>query len=87
MKVALAHPATRTADLAQVRAALADSVKSEFSDPGMTPEFGVDALNDTNVAMIARVPVRSADWWKARSLIQERIKAAIDAVDGFAPAA
>lgn len=77
----------RTADLAQVRGALAESVRSEFSDPGMTPEFWVDALNDTNVSMSARVPVRSADWWKARSAIQEALKSAIDNANGFAPTA
>ena len=76
----------RTADLAHVRGALTQAVGTEFSDPGMAPEFWVDTLNDGNVTMVARVPVRSQDWWKARSVIQERLKTAIDDANGFAPA-
>jgi len=75
----------RSADLDHVRATLAEAVRSEFAEPNMTPEFWVDTLADDKVAMVARVPVRSRDWWKARSVIQERLKNAIDAANGFAP--
>lgn len=75
-----------TADLGVVRSTLTDAVRNDFSDADMMPEFWVDALTDNNVAMLARVPVRSREWWQARSVVQEKLKAAIESNNGFARA-
>lgn len=77
----------RNADLDQVRASLSEAVRTEFAEPSMVPELWVDTLADDKVGMVARVPVRSREWWKARSVIQERLKTAIDAANGFTPTA
>ena len=42
-------------------------------------EILVDTLADASVTMIARVPVKSRDWWQARSVLQERLKKTLDA--------
>lgn len=76
----------RTADISTVRERFSDALRTEFSEPGMNPEILVDAVNDSNVSMVARVPVRSREWWRARSEINERVKNAMDAANGFAPA-
>lgn len=76
----------RTADLQQVRDSFGAALKTEYSDAGMNPEIWVDTVGDSNVTVVARVPVRSRDWWKARSIINEQVMAAIDAANGFAPA-
>lgn len=76
----------RAADLQRVRESLGSVLKTDYSDAGMNPEIWVDTVGDSNVTVVARVPVRSRDWWKARSLINERVMAAIDAANGFAPA-
>ena len=75
----------RTADLDQLRATLGQAVKGDFSDPAAQPEFWVDTLNDANMVIVARVPVKSRDWWNARSVVQERIRNAVDTAHGFAP--
>jgi small conductance mechanosensitive channel len=77
----------RTADLAQLRDTLGQTVKGEFSAPDAQPEFWVDTLNDANMTIVARVPVKSRDWWDARSVIQERIRNGVDGANGFAPQA
>lgn len=76
----------RSADLDVVRATVNAALATEFSEDGMKPNIWVDTLNDANVTMVARVPVRSRDWWQARSVIQERVKKAVDDAHGFAPA-
>lgn len=76
----------RTADISTVRERFSEALRTEFSEPGMNPEILVDAVNDGNVSMVARVPVRSREWWRARSEINERVKNAMDAANGFAPA-
>jgi small conductance mechanosensitive channel len=73
----------RSADLLKVRESFAEALRTEYSDPGMNPEVWVDALGDSNVSLVARVPVRSREWWRARSVIHERVKNAIDAANGF----
>lgn len=75
----------RNADLAQVRDVVGNAAKTEFTDPASKPEVLIDTLGASSVTMIVRVPVRSREWWQARSLVQERLMAAIDGANGFAP--
>lgn len=77
----------RTSDLGQLRSTLGEAVRGDFAASEAKPEFWVDTLNDTNMTIVARVPVKSRDWWEARSIVQERIRNSIDAANGFAPAA
>jgi len=74
----------RSADLDKVRATIGEALKTEYSDEGMTPDIWVDTFSDNIVSLVARVPVRSREWWKARSVIHEQVKAAIDSANGFA---
>jgi len=76
----------RSADLLKVRESFAEALRTEYSDPGMNPEVWIDALGDSNVSLVARVPVRSREWWRARSVIHERVKNAMDAANGFVAA-
>ena len=76
----------RSADINQVRVAVAQALKTEYSTPDAQPEILVETLNDSNVTLAARVPVSSANWWKARSEIHERLKKALDQANGFASA-
>ncbi|KQN74021.1 mechanosensitive ion channel domain-containing protein [Devosia sp. Leaf64] len=77
----------RAANLDAVRAAIGTALATEFSDEGMKSEIWLDTLADTNMTLAARVPVRSRDWWEARSIIQERIKTVLEENNNFAPAA
>jgi small conductance mechanosensitive channel len=77
----------RTADVEAVRAKVAQALTSSYSDPGSDPEIWVDTLGESKVTLVARMPVRSADWWRARSLLQERVKAVLDAPEGVDTAA
>ncbi|QQR40694.1 mechanosensitive ion channel family protein [Devosia rhizoryzae] len=77
----------RTANLDELRRTLDQQVRGDFSDSSAHPEFWVDTLNDANMVIVARVPVQSRDWWEARSIIQERIRNAVDSANGFAPSA
>lgn len=72
----------RSADLNAVRSAVSPALKTEFSLPDTRAEILVETLADTSVTMTARVPVRSGDWWQARSVLQERLKTALDAMIG-----
>ncbi|KKB79748.1 hypothetical protein VW35_04360 [Devosia soli] len=76
----------RSANLGAVRAAIGSALATEFSDTGMKPEIWLDTLADTTMTLAARVPVRSRDWWDARSIIQERIKNTLEENNNFAPA-
>lgn len=69
----------RSADIDAVRSAVSPSLATEFSPPNTRPEILVDTLADASVTMIARVPVKSRDWWQARSVLQERLKKTLDA--------
>lgn len=75
----------RSADLQAVRSAVTSSLKTDYSEAGSEPEVLVDTLADTTVTLAARVPVASADWWRARSVLQERLKQTLDTANGFAP--
>ncbi len=83
--VELKFKVPRTADLSRVRAALTERLKSEFSEPGLEPEIWTDTVEDSAITLVARVPVRSAEWWTARSALQDRLKATLDEAAGFAP--
>lgn len=73
----------RDADLGIVRSTVSPMLSTEFSLPNTRPEILVEALNDANVTMTARVPVKSRDWWQARSVLQEKLKHTLDTADGF----
>ena len=73
----------RSADLDKVRSAVASSLKTDFSDANSEPEILVETLSDSSVTMAARVPVKSGEWWKARSVLQERLKHTLDNANGF----
>lgn len=73
----------RNADLSLVRETVGTALKTEFSEDGAAPEIWVDSFADTAVSLVARVPVKSRDWWRARSIINERVKNAIDLQNGF----
>lgn len=77
----------RNADLARVRATLAEGLKSPHTPANAKTEVFVDTLGDTSITMLARVPVRSQNWIEARSDLQERLRATIDDAGGFAPPA
>ena len=67
-----------------LKAAKADYVLAEPK-----PSVLVDTVGDGNVTVALRASVRSPDWWTARSDLQERVKADVDAAtaaDAFAPA-
>lgn len=74
----------RTADLDRLRSTLGAAVSGDYAADAK-PEFWVDTLNDANMTIAARVPVKSRDWWEARSQVQERIRNAVDGANGFAP--
>jgi small conductance mechanosensitive channel len=76
----------RSADVEHVRASLLGAMRTDYSDPKAETEILVDTLSDSTVTMMARVPVRSGDWWRARSEVQERLKAALDENNNFADA-
>ncbi len=72
----------RGADLDVVRSKVSPALETEFSPPGTRPEILVETLGDTSISMTARVPVRSSDWWQARSVLQEKLKTSLDAMNG-----
>ena len=76
----------RSANLDAVRSAIGNALTTDYSGDGMKAEIWVDTLADTNMTLAARVPVRSRDWWEARSVIQERIKNTLEENNNFAPA-
>jgi len=83
--VELKFKVPRSADIGTVRTAITNAMRTELSDAGSTPEILIDTLEDSAVTLVARVPVRSADWWRARSDLQERLKSALDSANNFAP--
>lgn len=85
--VELRFKVPRSADLRQVRSVIAAAVAHDAGTKGTAPEILIDTLDDTSVTLLARISVRSADWWRARSDLQERLKEALDANGNFAPAA
>ena len=85
--VELRFKVPRSADLRQVRSVIAAAVAHDAGTNGTAPEILIDTLDDASVTLLARISVRSADWWRARSDLQERLKEALDANGNFAPAA
>jgi len=77
----------RTADIQQVRMAVAQGLSSEHKVEGQEPDVQVDTLADATITLAVRVPVASKDWSVARSALQERLKQVLDANNGFAPPA
>ncbi|SEP99806.1 small conductance mechanosensitive channel [Devosia sp. YR412] len=77
----------RNADLARVRAALAEGLNSAHMPANAKPEVLVDTLGDSSVTLAVRVPVRSQDWTQARSDLQEKLRAILDDANGFVSAA
>lgn len=77
----------RSADVASVRDQVAKSLRSDFSDAGDEPEVLIDTMDENKVTLVARMPVRSKDWWQARSVLQERLKETLDRNNNFAAAA
>ena len=77
----------RSANLLTVRSAVEASLKTEFSALNTKPEILVDTLADNTVTLAARIPVTSREWWRARSLLQERLKETLDATNGFSEVA
>jgi len=77
----------RSADLGAIRAQLGNAMRTQHSTEKAQPEVLVDTLNDSTMTLVARMPVRSKDWWRARSDVQERVKQVLDANNNFAPAA
>ncbi|UYO00109.1 MAG: mechanosensitive ion channel [Devosia sp.] len=75
----------RGADLGHVRSQLIGAMRTDFSSPEAKSEILLDTLSDSTMTLVARVPVRSGDWWRARSEVQERIKAILQANKDFAP--
>lgn len=75
----------RSADLAQVRSQISQAMRSAYSANTDQPEVLVDSMDEAKITLVARVPVRSNDWWQARSLIQEQIMAVLDRNNNFAP--
>lgn len=75
----------RSADLSQVRVQVEQALRSEYSDAADKPEVLVDTMDESKVTLVARVPVRSKDWWQARSVLQERLKNTLDTNNNFAP--
>lgn len=74
----------RTANIDQIRSTLIGALRTDYSDPKAQSEILLDTLGDSTLTLMARVPVRSADWWRARSEVQERLKSALDANNNFA---
>jgi small conductance mechanosensitive channel len=72
----------RSTDLDAVRSKVSPALETQFSLPDTRPEILVETLGDTSVTMTARVPVRSRDWWQARSVLQEKLKVSLDAMNG-----
>lgn len=75
----------RSADIGRVRNTISAALRSEYSEAQDQPEVLVDSLDDSKVTLVARMPVRSGNWWEARSVLQERLKATLDANNNFAP--
>ncbi|MBJ3784215.1 mechanosensitive ion channel family protein [Devosia sediminis] len=74
----------RNANLDLVRAELNGAMRTDYSDPQAKSEVLVDTLGDSTLTLVARVPVRSQDWWRARSEVQERVKNVLDSNNNFA---
>lgn len=74
----------RSADLDRVRSEVAAAVATEYSHGAAKPEIWLDTLGDSNMTIVARVPVRSRDWYQARSVVQERLKTALERNNNFA---
>lgn len=77
----------RSADLNVVRAQVEAALRSDYSESTDNPEVLIDMLDDSKVTLLARMPVRSKDWWQAKSLLQERLKSTLDSNNNFAPPA
>lgn len=79
--VELKFKVPRTADLGAVRS----EIGAVLGMSGEKPELLIDTLDDASVTLVARVPVASPEWWRARSELQERLKLALDRAGNYAP--
>ena len=77
----------RNADLAAARTQIAAGLSTLYASGASQPEILVDALSPSAMTLAVRVPVRSRDWWDARSELQEKLRAVVDGAGGFAPPA
>ena len=77
----------RNADLAEIRRQLAEGLGTSHAVPANPPEVLVDSLGASAMTLMARIPVKSADWRQARSDLQERLRTLLDNAGGFAPPA
>jgi small conductance mechanosensitive channel len=77
----------RSADIEAVRGQLRNELRTGATEGADAIDVWVDTMDASNVTLVARVPVRSADWWTARSDLQEKLKQVLDRNNGFAPAA
>jgi small conductance mechanosensitive channel len=85
--VELKFDVPRNADLGAVRQQLQAGLATSQSAPGGQPEILVENVGEKAMTLIARVPVKSADWRQARSDLQERLRTLVDNAGGFAPPA
>lgn len=82
--VELKFTVPRTADLNEVRSKVEAGLGGERIK---APEVSVDTLANDAITMAVRVPVKSADWIRARGSLQEKLKLVLDEANGFAPPA
>lgn len=75
----------RSADLDQVRSRMKEAFSRDFAVADMEPEIRVESLSDSSVTLMARVPVKSREWWEAKSMLQERLKQVLDDANGLLP--
>lgn len=68
----------RNTDFSGVRQTLLGAVGTQSALATPAPEVLLDTLGDNTMTLAVRVAVKSGDWWKARSEIQERVKSAMD---------
>jgi small conductance mechanosensitive channel len=85
--VELKFDVPRNADLAAVRQQLGAGLATSQTAPGGQPEILVDSLGASSMTLIARIPVKSPEWQRARSDLQERLRTLVDNAGGFAPPA
>jgi small conductance mechanosensitive channel len=81
--VELKFKVPRAADLVRVRAEIGAALAGTGAEK---PEVLIDTLEDSSVTLVARIPVASADWWRARSDLQDRLKLALDKAGNYAVA-
>ena len=68
----------RSADFGRVRQVLLDAAGHEAVLPTPDPQVLLDTLGDSTMTIALRAAVPSKDWFSARSILQERVKSAVD---------